>query len=219
MSRCGPYTAVYMTRYTAVHGRVPVDTCTRPYTCPVHGRVHGPYTLHVHGRRRPCRRPVHSHVHGWCRRAVCTAHTRRCAGRVYGTAVYGPCIRHGRYTAVCVRFSRAKTCSRAVYTRPPCNGHTTRYTAVFTTRYTAVYTAHVHGPYAAAQWPSGRPLTARARPCNCRVDFPCTPYTWRCNGCVHVSRAYGPCRRPVYTAAYIALTFTRPVHGDNSASK
>ena len=162
---------------------------------------------------------IHSHVHGCCRRAVCTAHTLPCAGRVYGTAVYGPCIRHGRYTAVCVRFSRAKTCSRAVYTRPPCNGHTTRYAAVFTTRYTAVYTAHVHGPYAAAQWPSGRPLTARTRPCNCRVDFPCTPYTWRCNGCVHVSRAYGPCRRPVYTAAYIALTFTRPVHGDNSASK
>jgi len=56
-------------------------------------------------------------------------------------------------------------------------------------------------------------------PCNCRVDFPCTPYTWRCNGYVHVSPAHGPCRRPVYTAVYMALTFTRPIHGDNSASR
>jgi len=135
-SRYGPYTAVYRTRYTAVYGRVDgrfrqcrwpvhgsvtpqctrplvhVDTCTQPYTCRVHRCVHGPYaavytyTLHVHGRKRPCRRPVHSHVHGWCRRAVCTAHTRPCTGRVYGTAV----------TAVYGSFSRAETCSRAVRT-------------------------------------------------------------------------------------------------------
>jgi len=107
-------------------------SCTRPCARPVQGRVHipctGPCTRHVHGRRRPYRRPVHSHVDGWCR-------------RVHGpyTAVYGPCIRHGRYTAVYGPFSRAKACSRPC-TRPPCNRHTTRYTAVYTTRYTAVYT-------------------------------------------------------------------------------
>jgi len=125
-----------------------VDSCTRPYTCRVHGRVHGPYTAvcvhllctgpctrHVHGRRRPCRRPVHSHVHGWYKRAVCTAHTRPCTGRVYGTAVIRPCT--GRF--------RGRRRVHGPCTRPPCNGHTTRYTAVYTavytTRYTAVYTA------------------------------------------------------------------------------
>jgi len=130
-----------------VHGpciRIHVDTCTRPYTCRVHGRVHGPYmavyTSRVRGRvrafpppirRRPYRRPVHRHVHGWCRRAVCTAHTRPCTGRVYGTAVTRQCA--GRFHG---RRRVHEPC-----TRPPCNGHTTRYTAVYTTRYTAVYTA------------------------------------------------------------------------------
>jgi len=37
-------------------------------------------------------------------------------GHVPYTAVYGPCIRHGRYTAVYGPFSWAKTYSRAVYT-------------------------------------------------------------------------------------------------------
>jgi len=202
-------------------------SCTWPCARPVHGLVHvpctGSCTCHVHGRRRPCRRPVHSHVHGWCRRAVCTAHTWPCTGRVYGTAVIQSCTG---------RFRRQRRvygpCTRPC-TRPPCNVHTTRYD---TTRvHGRVHdTSHgrVHGPYAAAQGPSTRPLTARTRPCNCRVDFPCTPYTWRCNGCVHVSPAHGPstrpwtsrvdgpCRRPVYTAAYMALAFTWPVHGDNS---
>jgi len=218
-SRYGPYTAVYSTSYTVVYGRVDgrfrpcrwpvhgrvhvpctrrhVDTCTRPYTfrvhgpCarPVHSRVHvpctGPCTRAETGRRRPCRRPVHSHVYGWCRRAVCTAHTRPCTGRVYATAVIPPCT--GRF--------RGRRRVHGPYTQPPCNGHTTRYTAVY---------------------------TARTRPCDCRVDFPCMPYTWRCNGCVHVSPAHGPCTccgRAVYTAVYMALTFPRPVHGDNSASR
>ena len=159
------------------------------------------YTAVCTARTRPCTCPVYtaedvradgpySHVHGWCRRAVCTAHTRPCTGRVYGTAVIRPCT--GRFRGPC--------------TRPPCNGHTTRYTAVC-----------VHGPYAAAQRPSRRPLTARTRPCNCRVDFPSTPYTC-CSRAVYTA-VDGPCRRPVYTAAYMALTFTRPVHGDNSASR
>ena len=149
-----------------------VDTCTQPYTCRVHGRVHGPYTavyksrvravyvpctctFHVHGRRRPCRRPVHSHVHGWCRRAVCTAHRRLCTGRVYGTAVIRPCT--GRF--------RGRRRVHGPCTRPPCNGHTTRYTAVYTavytTRYTAVYTARTRTQ-------NGR-LHGRGRPVHGRV--------------------------------------------------
>jgi len=85
-------------------------SCTRPCARPVHGRLHvpctGPCRRHVHGRRRPYRRPIHSHVHEWCRRAVCTARTQPCTGRVYGTAVIRP--RTGRF--------RARRRSRAVYT-------------------------------------------------------------------------------------------------------
>ena len=126
--RYGPHTAVYTTRYSAVYdgvdGRfrqcsgpytavytalVHVDTCTGPYTCRVHGlymavytcHVRGACTRHVHGRRRPYRRPVHSHVHGWYRRIKAVPYTRSI---------------HGRYTAVYGPFSRAKTCSRTVYT-------------------------------------------------------------------------------------------------------
>ena len=84
----------------------------------------------------PCTRPVYTtRVHD-CERAVCTdvfdrvhgAYTARTRD-VY-TAMYGLCTRHvyGRvrvyvstrtravYTAVYGPFSRAKTCSRAVYT-------------------------------------------------------------------------------------------------------
>jgi len=129
-SRYGPYTAVYTTRYMAVYGRV--DGRFRPCRWPVHGRVDvpctGPCTRHVHGRRRQYRRPVHSHVHGWCRRAVCTANTRRYTGRVYGTAVTRPCT--GRF--------RGRRRVHGPCTRLPCNGHTTRYTAVYTA---------VDGPY------------------------------------------------------------------------
>jgi len=59
----------------------------------------------------PCTVMYTGGVDGWCRRAVCT-------GRVYGTAVYGP-------------FSRANTCSRAVYTAAVYRAHDTlHYTAV-----------------------------------------------------------------------------------------
>jgi len=71
----GPCTRRHM--YAAVY-----VSCTRPCARPVHSRVHvpctGPCTLAETGRRLSCRRPVHSHVHGWCRRAVCTAHSRPC---------------------------------------------------------------------------------------------------------------------------------------------
>ena len=141
--------------------------------------MYGPCTFHVHGRRRPCRRPVHSHVHGWCRLAVCTAHTWPCTGRVYGTAVYGPCIRHGRYTAVL----RAVFAGKDVFTG---RVHGRRVTG------TRHVTRRCTRPVRSRTAVDG----TRTRPCNCRVDFPCTPYTWRCNGCVHVSRAQGPCTWP-----------------------
>ena len=116
-------------------------------------RVHGP---------RPCTRHVHGHlhgptrpVHGWCRRAVCTAHTRPCTGRVYGTAVIRPCT--GRFRG---QYTAAKT-----RVHGPCNGHTTRYTAVYTavytTRYTAVYTARTR--------PQNGRLHGRGRPVHGRV--------------------------------------------------
>jgi len=102
----------------AVHGRETrpctrrhVDTCTRPYTCPVHGLVHGPYTassrvrsmytaedvhadgpytvMYTNGVVEPCARPIHGRV-----RAVYTA--RPCTGRVHGTAVIRPCTGHFR---------------------------------------------------------------------------------------------------------------------------
>jgi len=166
-----------------------VDTCTRQYTCRVHGRVHVPYmavyTSRVLGRVL----------------AMYTAEdvrTDRPYTVVYTGGVDGPCARpvHGRV--------------RAVYTARPLYGHVLAVFAgedVFTGGVTAHYTLHgrvhgrvhdtlhgrVHGPYAAAQRLSTRPWTARTRTCNCRVDFPCTPYTWRCNVCVHVSPAHGPC--------------------------
>ena len=138
--------------YTAVYG---------PHTCRVHGRVHGPYmavyTSRVRGRVG----------------AMYTAEDVRTDGPytvMYTSGVDGPCARpvHGRVLAVYtarplygrVRAVFAREDVHGPCTRLPCNGHTTRYTAV--------------------DW---------------------------------------PCRRPVYTAAYMALTFTRPVHGDNFASR
>ena len=103
------------------------------------------------------------------------------------TVVYGPCARpiHGRVRAVyTARLLYGRV--RAVYAGED----------VFTGRVHDTLHGRVNGPYATAQRSSTLPLTARTRPCNCRVDFPCTPYTWRCNGCVHVSPAHGPCTRP-----------------------
>jgi len=113
---------------------------------------------------------------------------------MYTGGVDGPCARpiHCRV--------------RAVYTARPLYG---RVRAVFAGEdvFTGLVHGRVHGrvhdtlygrvygPYAAAQRPSTRPWTARTRTCNCRVDFQCTPYTWRCNVCVHVSPAHGPCTR------------------------
>jgi len=192
-------------------------SCTRPCARPVHGRVvhvqcTGQFTRHVHDRRRPCRRPVHSHVHGWCRRAVCTAYTRPCTGRVYGRAVIRPCT--GRF--------RRRRRVHGQCTLPPCNGHTTRYTAVYTAvslhgrihgRVHDTLHGRVHGPYAAAQRPYTRPWTARTQTCNCHVDFPCTPYTWRCNVCVHVSSAHGPCTRTWTGRVDGPCVYMAPVYG------
>jgi len=110
----GPYTAVYTTVYT---------TGTRPCTS----------TRHVHGRRRPCTRPVHSRVHGRCIQAVCTACTRPCTRPwTGGTAlVYGGL--HGPY--VYTAHTRQSTW--------PCNGST-------------------YGKYTYSRYDSQRPLGVRA---------------------------------------------------------
>jgi len=137
----GPYTVVY----TAL---VHVDTCTRPYTCRVHGPYMAVYTSRVRGRVRaiytaedvrtdgpytamctggvdgPCARPIHGHV-----RAVYTA--RPLYGRV--RAVFaGEDVFTGRVHGRRVTGTRhiTRSCTR------PVRGRTT-----------AVYTA-VDGPYA-----------------------------------------------------------------------
>ena len=91
--------------------RVHVDSCTRPYKCRVHGRVCGPYMALYMSR-------VRGRV-----RAIYTAEDVRTDGPytvMYTGGVDGPCARpgrvHGPYKAVYGPFSRAKTCSRAVYT-------------------------------------------------------------------------------------------------------
>ena len=91
----GLYTAVYT---ALVH--VDTDTCTRPYTCRVHGRVHGPYmaiyTSRVRGRVRAMY--TAEDVRTEAPTQSCTRVVQ--SGRVHGpyTAVYVPCIGHGRYT-------------------------------------------------------------------------------------------------------------------------
>ena len=79
-------------------------------------RADGPFTvMYTGGVDGPCARPIHGRV-----RAVYTAQPL-----------------YGRVRAVFV--------GEDVFVHGPCDGHTTRYTAVytavFTTRYTAVYTA------------------------------------------------------------------------------
>ena len=73
-----------------------------------------------------------------------------------------------------------------------------------------VFTGRVHGCRVTGTRHVTRPCTrpvrgrttavctavdCRTRTCNCLVDFPCAPYTWRCNVCVHVPPADGPCTR------------------------
>jgi len=172
-------------------------SCTRPCARPVHGRVHdpctGPCTRHVHGRRRPYTGRVHRRVHGWCRRAMCTAHTRPCLRAMYTaedvrtravyTAVYtggvdGPCARpiHGRV--------------RAVYTARPLYG---RVRAVFAGE--DVFTGRVHGRRVTGTRHVRRPCT---RPYTRHVTRPCT---WQVRGRT--------------TAVYTAVQHGRgrPVHG------
>jgi len=118
-------------------------SCARP----VHGRVHvpgtGPCTRHVHGRRRPYRRPVHSHVHGWCRRITAVPYTRSIHGRV--RAVYTTRPLYGRVRAV---FAGEDVFTDRVYgRRVRGTRHVTRpCRRPVRSRTTAVYTA-VDGPY------------------------------------------------------------------------
>jgi len=144
---------------------------------PVHGRIH--HTLHgrVDGRFRPCIWPVHGRVHG----PYMAVYTSRVWGRVrtmytaedvgtddpytvmYTGGVDGPCARpiHGRVRAV-YRARPLYGRVRAVFagedvfigpcTRPPCNWHTTRYTAVYTAR-TRPHNGRLHG--------HGRPVHGR----------------------------------------------------------
>ena len=140
---------------------------TAAYTVSYTAPCTGPCTRHVHGRRRPCRRPVHSHVHGWYRRAVCTAHTRPCTGRVYSRAVIQPCM--GGF--------RGRRRVHGPCTRPPCNWHTTRYTAVYALcrrPKTAVYTASVHGRKRPCTWPI-----------HCRIHEPIRPVHGRIHDTLH----------------------------------
>ena len=140
-----------------------------------------------------CARPVHGGVHVPCM-GPCTRHVhdrRRPYRHVHGwcrriTAVPYTRSIHGRV--------------RAVYTARPLYG---RVRAIVMGE--DVFTGRVHAPYAAAQRPSTRPWTSRTRTCNCRVSIPCTPYTWRCNVCVHVSPAHGP-STSVYTAVHESST-------------
>jgi len=155
-SRYGSYTAVYTTRFTAVYGHVDgrfrpcrwpvhVDTCTRPYMCRVHGRVHGPY-MAVYMSRVP------GHV-----RAMYTAEdarTDRPYTVMYTGGVDGPCAWpiHG--------------CVRAVYTARPLSG---RVLAVFAGE--DVFTGRVHGRRVTATRHVTRPCT---RPYTRHVTRPCT---------------------------------------------
>ena len=144
-----------------------VDTFTRPYTCRVHGRVHGPYMAVYTSRLR-------SRV-----RAMYTAEDVRTDGPytvMYTGGVDGPCARpiHGRLRAVYTarplygRF-RGRRRVHGPCTRPPCNGHTTRYDITLhdTLRRYGHMTRHVHGrvhdtlhgPYAAAYTAMDGPYT------------------------------------------------------------
>ena len=96
-----------------VYGRVHVSTCLRVQGR-VHGRVRAIYTAEngrIHGRTRPCN-VSYTAVYG----PYLLVYTGGVDGHGPYTAVYGPCIRRGRYTAMYEPFSWAKTCSRVVYT-------------------------------------------------------------------------------------------------------
>jgi len=153
---------------------------------------------------RPCtRRHVYAAVYVSCVRPVCTARTRPCTRPRVRTMYTAEDVRaDGPYTVIytggvdgpCARRARAiHGRVRAVYTAWPLYGRVRAVCAgedVFTGRVhgrRVTGTRHVTRPCTRSR----RPLTARTRPCNCRVDLPCTPYTWRCNDCVHVSRAQG----------------------------
>ena len=85
---------MYAAVYTAL---VHVDTCTRPYTCRVHGQYMAMYTSRVRGRVR----------------AMYTTEDVRTDGP-YTVMYTGGVDGHGPYTAVYGPFSWAKTCSAAV---------------------------------------------------------------------------------------------------------
>jgi len=78
----------------SVHGRK--RPCTRPVHCGVYEPiwpVHGRIRNTLHGRVRPCRRPVHGRVHGPCTRIHVDTCTRPYTCRVHGRV-------HGPYMAV-----------------------------------------------------------------------------------------------------------------------
>jgi len=127
----GPYTAlVHVDTSKRVGGRIRVVCTSRTWPCtrPMYGAVYAPCTRRKTSaqtaRTQSCTRVVYTY-NG---RAVYTAHTRPCTGHVYGTAVIPPCT--GRF--------RGRRLVHGPCTRPPCKGHTTRYTAVYTA---------VDGPY------------------------------------------------------------------------
>jgi len=147
-------------------------SCTRPCARPVHGRVHVPFT-------GPCT-------------AMYPAEDVRTDGpyTVMYTggvrAVYTARPLYGRVLAV---FAGEDVFTGRVH------GRRVTGTRHVTRRVYDTLHGRVHGPNAAAQRPSTRPWTVRTLTCNCRVDFLCTPYAWRCNVCVHVTPAHGPCTR------------------------
>ena len=173
------------------------------------GRVHEHLQSRVHRRRRPYRRLVHSHVHGWSRQAVCTAHTRPCIGRVYGTAVirlHHPC------TLLCTGrlYGRLRPCTWRVHgpvhgtcTRP-CKGRVHVSTAYVSTCTRAVYTA-VYGP---STRPKTAVYTAVHGGVTCRLYGRVRAVSRRVHGSVRAvctavfGRVHWPCTLAVYTSVF-----------------
>jgi len=169
------------------------------------GRVHGRVTCRVPLTRRPCTRPVNTSS------PEKTARRGPYNGRAVYTAVYGPCIRHGRHTSTqpvymtvygpSVRMSSAVYMVRTRAMYGPCTRHVYGRVHVSTCLRvqgpcTRPCTGHLHGRKG--------PSTRRTRRCNVSCIWPCTgciaSCTRQCTGRVH--GRFRPCTLAVYTAVF-----------------